>query len=223
MPLSTFLLLPTGAMVLKRLANGDDNWVFCNYNRDKTPDYSKPATIEGLKYRIRRLFNKAGVTRHIGPHSLRHFSAALIAEETESLLAVKAVIGDKSDQIAQRYIHGVQDKLKQKHSPLDILAKKVFTENSNFVQTNLLDNASNSTSTALIPATSKVDNIEDSLINDSFALIPDDFKPIRPLLKADDLQLIRRAFITVSKYGEVLGDPALARRLFRRMTRRSNL
>jgi NAD-dependent dihydropyrimidine dehydrogenase PreA subunit len=37
------------------------------------------------------------------------------------------IIGDKSDTNAQKYINGVQSKLRQKHSPLDILAKKVFS------------------------------------------------------------------------------------------------
>ena len=215
---------PSLAQGLKNLAGNDDNYVFCRYSRDKKPLKDQPATVMGLQARVRLLFKKAGVTGHTGPHSLRHFSAALIAEETESLLAVKAVIGDKSDTIAQRYIHGVQDKLKKKHSPLDILAKKVFSSTDTpFVQAQLLKEPGNGDSTALIPAENPKDLIGDSLIEDSFSLIHDDFKSIRPLLKAEDLQLIRRAFITLSKYGQAIGDPAQARALFRRMTRKSDV
>lgn len=216
-----YRLAPNICHALKDLAKGNDNYVFCAHTRGGMEIPDKPATSDALSLRVRYLMKKANIQGHIGPHSIRHFSASLVAKESDSALVAKALLGHANEKTSYIYLDDVEDAIRQKYSPMKILADKLFQSSDHSVkQSNLLDMPNQSTDVMVIE---DKPSLMDTMTEESYVLIPDNLPTIHTGLTAQDLQLIRRAFIELSLHGKVLNDPAESRKLWRRILRRTSL
>lgn len=111
-----------------------------------------------------------------------------------------SVLQQTETKSARVYIHDAQDEPKQHISPLAIPGSE-FTSPKTPEQSKLLiTDGTDNQSTALIPMTpsdetiEKVEGIPD-LSEDLFSEIPEDVKPVRPLLTYKKLAAMRKAFV----------------------------
>jgi integrase len=210
----TYRLDPHLCTIFKQLAGDDNSPVF----KSKT-DPSQPATAGALGKRINRILLKAGFTgAKLGPHTFRHSSGSLIAKATKSALSVKAILGHSDIATSMGYIHEIETELAQETSPLKLVAEQIFKDNPNnpnIRQTAMLTAGQSTEIVATNPP-----NPTDTLLQTSYAIVPEGTH-IRPLLKYEDIQLIRRAFIALSQYGEILTDGSATRDLYHRLTRKA--
>ena len=100
--------------LLRSMAGGDDNLVF-------------GTSGSALSMRVIRICKRAGLKgEKLGPHTLRHSSASLVAEKTKNVMAVKALLQHDSIQTSMLYVHDVEEELlKGESSPLQLVADKV--------------------------------------------------------------------------------------------------
>ena len=215
----TYRLDPHLCTIFKQLAGDDNLPVFKQIHNGLTLD--TPASVGALKKRIHRLLLRAGFTgAKLGAHTFRHSSGSLIAKATKSALSVKAILGHSNIKTSMGYIHDVETELAQETSPLKLVAEQIFKDNPNnpnIQQTAMLTAGQ---STAIISTESTPPNPTDTLLQGSYATVPDGTH-VRTLLKDHDIRLIRRAFIALSQYGEILTDGSATRELYRRMLRKA--
>lgn len=216
---STYRLDPKLCLILKAMAGDPDSYVF------KASRFSPAGRHPGLhtsgnalSMRIRRICIRAGITGNkIGAHTLRHSSGSLIARKTGSPLAVKALLQHADIKTSMVYIHEVEEEIARDTSPLKLLGEDIFkSDNPNFKQTAMLTAG---TSTEIIPLETTPPDPTDSLLQSSYPIVPEGTH-IRAALNYEDILLIRRAFIALSQYGQVIPDGSASRTLFRRMIRK---
>lgn len=213
-----YRLEPSLCQEMKRLAGGDDKPVF----RDKD---GKVASVNALAYRVRRVIVRAGITgSKLGPHTLRHSSASLVAEVTGQALAVKALLQHDDISTSMEYIHDVEDVIQQRISPLRLVGEKVFGEGKGGIAlaTKQLTMGSESGKEAVVEvvdAEYEVAEGEVDLFNELFPEIVDGVE-VRSVFKTEDLRLLRRVFIGYAKGNEHNGDVARSRELMKRMLRK---
>jgi integrase/recombinase XerD len=209
----TYRLDPRVCDMLRAIAQ-ESGYIF------RTPNM-KLSTTEGIKKRFNHIIARTSIKgSKLGPHTLRHSGASMIAQETGSALAVKAALQHANINTSMIYVHEVEDKLQQKISPLKLVNDQLFSRNSNFKQAALLSSSNGKQINTNLPISATVTNTLDTLIESSFALIPDG-TTIRPNLKTEDIRLLRRALICLSQFGQVITDSKEARILFNRITRRT--
>jgi integrase len=174
----------------------------------------KKASVVSLKHRVRRVIKEAGITgSKLGPHTLRHSGASLVAQETGSALAVKALLQHDKIDTSMEYIHDAEDIIQQRISPLRLIGEKMFGAMGEMKQLAMVsDNGSD------LVEGEEVDVVNDFL-DEQFREITEDMV-VRSQFKASDLRLIRRAFIGYIRSGVDDGDEARCKDLFRRMLRR---
>jgi hypothetical protein len=166
-----------------------------------------------LSTRVIRICRRAGLTgSKLGPHTLRHSSASLVASETKNVMAVKALLQHDDIQTSMLYIHDVEDELQKSISPLQLVADRV-NDGLRYGQKMLPmrgtpDNGE-----------SEVVDVEDDLVVELFPDVVDGVE-VRPLLKTDDLRLIRKGFVEMAMNGRYSGQVGKARELMKRMLRR---
>lgn len=191
--------------VLKRLADGDENLVF-------------GLSDKALSMRVIRISRRAGLKGDkLGPHTIRHSSASLVADETKSALAVKALLQHDNIQTSMLYVHDVEEELQKSISPLKLVGDRV-SESGIFRQKRLAMKAG-SDSDGGVEGEVVVENEVDELIGDMFPDISDDII-IHSRLRSEDLRLIRKAFISLAggdRFGRDVGE---ARLLMKRMLRK---
>ena len=179
------------------------------------PDKYHPersAGVDALSQRVRKIIRRAGVTgSKLGPHTLRHTSASLVASETGSALMVKAILQHDDIDTSMEYIHDVDDKLQQEVSPLELLHNKAFGDGVGFDAKQI--GMGEVESAEVVEG--EVFDVEASM----YMEVPDGVS-VRPLLKEADLRLLRRVFIWYARCGESIGDEVSCRELFKRMLRR---
>ncbi len=186
--------------VLRRLAGGDNSMVFGSSDK-------------ALSMRVIRICRRAGLKgEKLGPHTLRHSSASLVAEETKNVMAVKAFLQHDNIQTSMIYIHDVEEEIQKSISPLKLVADKV-TESGMYEQKQLPMKA------GLAIAEVIEDSGIDEIVGDMFPEISEDVA-VRPLLKREDLVLIRKGFVELAVKGRYSGDVGKARELMKRMLRR---
>lgn len=221
---SKYRLDPRICVALKNLAGSDDNYVFTSgVSRWGT---GNKMTSGGLSMRVRRICKRAGLTgEKLGSHTLRHSVGSLIVDETLSPLAVKAILQQEKVDTAMIYIHDAEEKIHRKLSPLQLISDRVLNgkngqeENGGHKQLELADSIDES-STALTIAEQEIIPLEDeSFYQDMFPEVQDDIE-IRPLLKSEDLRLVRRIFVDYSRHGGNHLDMLKARELMKRMLRK---
>ena len=203
---------------MREMAGGDDEPIF----RGKD---GKAASVGALQHRIRRVIRRAGITGNkLGPHTLRHSSASLVAKETGSALAVKALLQHDNIDTSMGYIHDAEDVIQQRISPLRLVAEQVFREGGLGVgeMTKQLTMGGEIVDVEVgefEKVESKVSEGVLDLLDEQFREIRDDMV-VHSRLKADDLRLIRKAFMGYIRSGDVGSDEASLRYLFRRMLRK---
>lgn len=183
--------------VLKRMAGGDDNLVF-------------GLGPKALSMRVIRICRRAGLKgAKLGPHTLRHSSASLVARDTKNAMAVKAFLQHDNIQTSMIYIHDVEEEIQKGISPLQLVADEL-KDDKMFKQKQL----------PMVGSENKdeKDGIDD-LVVEMFPEIGDGVT-IRPLLKTEDLQLIRKGFMEMTIRGQFSADVGKARELMKRMLRK---
>jgi len=198
--------------LLKRLGNSDTGTIF-------------GLSSNCLSTKVIRICRRAGLTGgKLGPHTLRHSSASLVASETKNVMAVKALLQHDDISTSMLYIHDVDDELQKGISPLKLFAERFGGSGGmgEVEQLALTDGRPGAGCTALVPVQGEV--VEDDSVVDEMALemFPDVGQgvEIRPLLKSEDLELIRKGFLALAGGGEYNGDVSKARVLLKRMLRK---
>ncbi|HUV56527.1 MAG TPA: tyrosine-type recombinase/integrase, partial [Dehalococcoidales bacterium] len=155
---------------LRIMAAGDDNLVF-------------GLSREALSMRVIRICKRAGLKgEKLGPHTLRHSSASLVAAKTQNVMAVKALLQQDSVQSAMIYIHDVEEAIQKEISPLKLVEEKVREGFDYQVKMLPVHGATD------VVAGDVVEPVgEDELVGGMFREIRDGIA-IRPLLKSEDLR-----------------------------------
>jgi integrase len=190
--------------VLHRLGEGRDDTIF---NK----------TSEALSMRVIRICRRAGITgRKLGPHTLRHSSASMVARETKNVMAVKALLQHDRVDTSFIYIHDVEDELQKSISPLGLFASKISEEQ----QVKMLPGGRDGEVEGEFEEVSG-DNGDavDDLVLEMFPEVRKGVE-IRPLLRTEDLELIRRGFLAIADNGKHDVDVDKARELMKRIMRR---
>jgi integrase len=188
--------------VLRRMAGSDNNLVF-------------GLRSNALSMRVIRICKRAGLKgEKLGPHTLRHTSASLVAEDTKNVMAVKAFLQHDNIQTSMIYIHDVEEEIQKGISPLQLVADRI-NDGEMFTQKQLTMKGTKDGSDIEVVGGDGVDD----LLVEMFPEIGVGVK-IRPLLKSDDLMLIRKGFMEMAIRGRYSADVGKARELLKRMLRR---
>ena len=188
--------------ILRNMAGGDDNLVFGSSDK-------------ALSMRVIRICRRAGLKgAKLGPHTIRHSSASLVARDTHNAMAVKALLQHDNIQTSMLYVHDVEDEiLKGESSPLQLVADNV-KESGLYQQKQLVMKASPDGSDVEV-----VDDGFDEVVSDMFPEIREGVV-VRPSLGMEDLDLIRKGFIEMAGSDKYSRDVARARDLMKRMLRK---
>jgi hypothetical protein len=183
--------------VLRRMADGDNNLVFGSSDK-------------ALSMRVIRICRRAGLKgEKLGPHTLRHSSASLVAADTKNAMAVKAFLQHDNIQTSMIYIHDVEEEIMKGISPLQLVADRM-KDDKLFTQKQL----------PMVGSEDEADGDDvDDLLVEMFPEIGEGVT-VRPLLKTDDLMLIRKGFIEMAIRGKYSADVGKARELIKRMLRK---
>lgn len=186
--------------VLRRLAGDGEGSVFGR-------------SSSALSMMVIRICKRAGLEgAKLGPHTIRHSSASLVADETKSALAVKALLQHDNIQTSMIYVHDVEEELQKRISPLKLMGDRV--------------SGSGLLKQKQLPVKASSDDVEvlddegfDEVAGDMFPEVSDGIM-VHSRLRSDDLKLIREAFIELARkdrYGLKVGR---ARDLMKRMLRK---
>lgn len=189
--------------VLKRLGDSDGGSIF-------------RLSSNCLSTRVIRICRRAGLTgSKLGPHTLRHSSASLVASETKNVMAVKALLQHDDISTSMLYIHDVEDELQKGISPLALFSEKLESE-SHFKQLPMSGGPDGNGETVEVVGDG---GVMDELVLEMFPEVGDGVV-VRPLLKTEDLRLIRDGFLAMYDSGRYSKGSGKARELMKRMLRR---
>jgi len=187
----------------------------------------RQADVVSLKHRVRRVIKEAGITgSKLGAHTLRHSGASLVAQETGSVLAVKALLQHDKIDTSMEYIHDAEDVLQQRISPLRLVGEKVFGEGGGMVGLKPKQIPMVAGDDALGDKLGVVDGEVVEVVDQVVDFLDEQFPEIsdgvavRPLLKTEDLRLMRRLFMVAIRSNSAGSDEMRARVLMRRMLKR---
>lgn len=199
---------------LKELAVTDDGYVFVG------PDGAK-LNEDSLASRARRIIIRAGITgKKLGAHSLRHAGAHLVARATRSALAVKASLQQDDIKSAMVYIDDVEQEIQQEISPLKLVGENAFNGNEKVEPRQIGMNEGEGAGTDVVLVEPEIVEGRPDYTDDMFPEIPDG-REVRPLLRTDDLRLMRRIFVQFARNDGDNADMLRARGLMKRITRRT--
>lgn len=189
--------------LLRSMAGGDDNLIF-------------GTSGSALSMRVIRICKRAGLKgEKLGPHTLRHSSASLVAKATGNVMAVKALLQHDSIQTSMLYVHDVEEEvLKGKSSPLQLVADEV-KESGLYKQKLLPLKASGDSGDVEVVE----DDGFDEVVGDMFPEIREGVE-VRSRLRTEDLMLIRKGFIEMAVSDRYSRDVAKAKDLMKRMIRK---
>ena len=200
--------------LLRNLAGSDEDYVFKKLYGD-----GGRTTSNALRSRVRVVIKRAGIKgRKVGPHTLRHSGASMVARESGSVLAVKAVLQQDDVKSSMIYIHDVEDSLKQVYSPLKILRDSIEDKGGGAMVQLGMGSVDESDSVA-VAVVDKPDDGWSEVLEGELKEISDNVE-VRPLLKADDLRLIRGVFLDCIKANVAGSREGKMVSLLRRMVRK---
>ena len=200
---------------LKVLAGGQDEAVF------KHKDGGFHRSSDSLGHRVRYIAARAGLTGiRLGPHTIRHSSASLLATEWKQVLLVKALLQHDDIETSMGYIHDAEELVikDDRYSPLGILGSRMKEgESQGFLE---LTEGEVIGGMAFVTAGERgISEAEDAeLIEGMFPEVKDGVA-VRTVLRADDLSLMREAFIfyaLCNNDGKVGKASSLMRRMLRK-------
>jgi len=173
----------------------------------KPVEFSTPCALGN---RVRAVMVRSGMKgEKLGPHTLRHTAASLVARKTMSALAVKSLLQHDDIHTSERYMHDVDDNIQQQISPLQLSGMDMNGKSVQGVlgQSEVL----------------KIESPERAGIKELIAgLMPDipEGISIRPKLDSKDLRIIKNAMLEyMSSRGET-GSASECVVLIRRILRR---
>jgi hypothetical protein len=134
-------------------------------------------------------------------------------------MAVKAILQHDDISTSMIYIHDVEDELQKGISPLALVAERV-SDNMKVKQLPMgkSDEIEGEIEGEIVEVSDAGDVVDD-LVLEMFPEVSGGVK-IRPLLNAEDLELIRRGFLAMYDSGKYDADIGKARELMKRMTRK---
>ncbi len=163
--------------------------------------------------RVRVIMERAGLTgEKLGPHTLRHTAASLVARGTKSALAVRALLQHDNIATSMAYIHDAEDAIQQEISPMELAGVKVGGEDGRQL-------AIEGAKRLALPAPGGTVGSVSDLIEDLFPAVPDGVE-VRPRLDSDDLRLMRDALMDLMRIRNENGSGSRCVQLMRRMLRR---
>jgi hypothetical protein len=179
------------------------------------------ADVVSLKHRVRRVIKEAGITgSKLGAHTLRHSGASLVAQETGSALAVKALLQHDKIDTSMEYIHDAEDVLQQRISPLRLVGERAFADAGGGVTVKQIGMGEvvgeGKISDVMVVGEPEV--VVD-MLEEQYREVADD-AVVHSRLRADDIRLLRRVFIRDSRSGLAGADEGRCKVLYRRMLSR---
>lgn len=176
-------------------------------NGDKYP-FGGVARVNALKARIGRICKRAGLEgKKLSAHTFRHSAGTLVAMQTKNVLMVQELLQHDRIGTSQEYIHIAQGEMVRDISPLKMLAEKVGVVKQEPL---------------MLGDGEREREVEDNVVEEMMDLMPDipEGASVRPLLKYEDLVLIKEVFERVGnddRYSEYIGK---CRKLMMRMVRK---
>jgi integrase/recombinase XerD len=79
----------------------------------------KAISVDTIQRIVRESASKAGITKHVTPHSLRHSYATHLLEAGTNIRYIQTLLGHSSLNTTQIYTNVASDQLKKVESPLD--------------------------------------------------------------------------------------------------------
>lgn len=208
---------------LKELAGSPEQYVFKS-GTSKWNKGNEHLTGGALSMRIRHIAERSGLSgKKLGAHTVRHSVGSIIAEETLSPLAVKAILQQDKVDTAMIYVHDVEEKLAKRMSPLQIIGEKNTRNNGGETETVIkqLMLAEKNEIKTNDDNVEKVEAVPD-FISDMFVEIRENTE-IRPLLRREDLEVMRKAFVLMGRDGRFDYETNQARLLMKRILRKSEV
>lgn len=200
---------------LKKLAGSDDAWVFTKINGEKI-------SANTLSQKVRCIVKRAGITgKKLGAHTFRHSGASLIAKEYRNVMIVQTLLQHDKPETSMQYIHDVDIEIQKDISPLQLMRDKAYNGNGfkepESLQLTMGEESENEN--ALMVVEEEVEPVN-SFYGDMFPEIEDGIE-IRPLLRTEDLNLLRLAFIELAQTEKNHNEMLKARELMKRMLRKA--
>jgi len=81
----------------------------------------KPLTTRNIQILIKKAAKKAGISKKVTPHTLRHSFATHLLENGENLLVIQQLLGHENLETTRIYTHINQEQIQKVKSPLDRL------------------------------------------------------------------------------------------------------
>jgi site-specific recombinase XerD len=89
----------------------------------------KPLTTRNIQKIIQGTRKRAGMTKKITPHTLRHSFATHLLENGTDIRLIQSMLGHSSLSTTQVYTHVSSEQLRKIQNPLDSLNRKEETVN----------------------------------------------------------------------------------------------
>lgn len=80
-----------------------------------------PYSASSVRKVLQRAVNKAGIKKHIRPHTLRHSFATHLLEHGTNLRYIQTLLGHNNAKTTEIYTHVTTQKLSEVKSPLDLM------------------------------------------------------------------------------------------------------
>jgi integrase/recombinase XerD len=107
--------------ITEQLSKQIQRWLSEHTNNKYIFSETKPMSARNIHLLVKRAAKKAGITKNVHPHTLRHSFATHLLENGENLLVIQQLLGHKNLETTKIYTHISQDQIKKVKSPLDRL------------------------------------------------------------------------------------------------------
>ena len=207
---------------LRVMAGGEDKPVFKQkWTGGFYPDGN------ALAHRVRYIVQRAGIKgAKTGVHTLRHSSASLVAQEAGEAFIVKALLQHDDIKTSMGYIHDAEELVirDDKYSPLRLLGERYAEDvggNGQVPVVKLIGDgqAGGAMDIVAVSAAGLTEVEAASLVGDLFPEVKEGAE-VRPLLKYEDILLIREMCVFFARYNDGNSVPR-ARALMKRMLRKA--